>query len=186
MHTCTSMKKHAIIFVIIRLYHGLLLERCWIILGRAWASSKLHLKYPHWHAAICPGGLLWLHRHGLSFTVKPWAPAVMPSTYLKPAYILLPVTRSLPCHAIIRLTIVQKVSCRACCHHIQVESSLLSLSFMPTLQFGSSPSCSFSQLSWSTHRCGHCELFKIFEVKLSVIRHFGSALVARFWQGEAP
>ena len=30
--------------------------------------------------------------------------------YLKPAYILLSVTHSLPCHAIVRLTIVQKVA----------------------------------------------------------------------------
>ena len=37
----------------------------------------------------------------------------MRSTYLKPAYILLSVTRSLPCHAIIRLTIVQEVAVRA-------------------------------------------------------------------------
>ena len=45
-------------------------------LGQAWASSRLHLESPHRHAAIRPAGLLWLHRHGLSFTVKPWAPAV--------------------------------------------------------------------------------------------------------------
>ena len=28
-----------------------ILVRCWIILGRAWVSNKLHLEYPHKHAA---------------------------------------------------------------------------------------------------------------------------------------
>ena len=54
-----------------------------------------------------------------------------------------PVIRSQPCHTIVRLTIVQKVSCCACCQRIQLESSSLSLSFTPTLQSGSSPSRSF-------------------------------------------
>ena len=71
--------------------------------------------------------------------------------YLKPAYILLPVARSLPCHAIARLTIVQKVSCHACCQHIELESTLLSLSFTPTLQSGDSPSHSFSWLCVSRY-----------------------------------
>ena len=50
----------------------------------------------------------------------------MPGAYLKPAYILLSVTRSLSYHAIVS-TIVQKVSCRACCQCVQLESSSLSL-----------------------------------------------------------
>ena len=61
----------------------------------------------------------------------------MPSAYLKPAYILLSV--SLIACAIGVSTIVQIVSCRACCQCIELESSSLSLFFMPTLQSGSSP-----------------------------------------------
>ena len=56
-------------------------ERCWIILGRAWVSSELHLECPLWHAAICPARLLWLHGHWLSFTVKPWASRGIPAMY---------------------------------------------------------------------------------------------------------
>ena len=48
-----------------------ILVRCWITLGRAWASSKLHLECPHRHVAIRPARLLWLQGHGLSFTVEP-------------------------------------------------------------------------------------------------------------------
>ena len=40
------------------------------------------------------------------------------------------------CHSIVRLTIVQKVSCCACCQRIHLESSSLLLSFTPTLQSG--------------------------------------------------
>ena len=55
-----------------------LLERCWIILGWAWASSRLHLESPRRHdAAIHP----WLNWHGLSFTVKPWASRRIPAMY---------------------------------------------------------------------------------------------------------
>ena len=94
---------------------GYFTRKCCIILGRAWAGSKLRSGCPHvvdhtcWHVAICPAGLLWLHWHGVSFTVKPWATrgyvwAVMPGTYLEqtsPPYLLLSVTCSVPCHTII-------------------------------------------------------------------------------------
>ena len=90
----------------------ILLERHCIILGRAWAGRKLRLGSPHvvdhtcWHEAIHPAGL---HGHGVSFTIKPWASRgyvwmVMPCAYLEqtsPPYILLSLTRSLPCHVII-------------------------------------------------------------------------------------
>ena len=105
LHKCTQPSPIPIIFP---LHHRILyikythqplkLVRCWIILGWAWASSKLHLECPHRHAAIRPARLLWLQGHGLSFTVKPWASrgihatyawVVMLGTYLKPAYTLL-------------------------------------------------------------------------------------------------
>ena len=102
----------------------------------------------------------WLHWHGLSFTVlinyTCWSLSYVTVNELaggsmlcmsghakripEARHILLSVTRSLPCHTIVRLTIVQKVSCRACCQRIQLESSSLSLSlsFKPAVQFGSS------------------------------------------------
>ena len=100
-----------------------ILERCWIILGQAWVSSRLHLGCPHRHAAIRPAGLLWLHWHGLSFIVKTWAVGscyvwvVIPSanTWSQHISSCMPVTHSLPCHTILSdlLSIVQKVSCNA-------------------------------------------------------------------------
>ena len=52
----------------------MLLERCCIILGRAWVSSELHFKCPHRRAqAIRLAGLLWVHMHVLSFTIETWA-----------------------------------------------------------------------------------------------------------------
>ena len=150
------------------------LERCCIILGRAWVSSKMHLKCPHRHVrAICPAGLLYGYTgHGLSFTVKPWASKGIPAMYewscqaltwskprhrtfcLSLAACLAGVTRSSQTR-----TMVQKVSCRVCCQRIQLKSSSLSLSFTPNLQSGSSPSRSFSRLSWSTRR-GHAIIVK--------------------------
>ena len=82
----------------------------------------------------------------------------LPEASVHPQLILLPVTHSLPCHAIVRLTIVQRVSCRVCCQRIQLELTSLSLSFTPTLQSGSSLSRSFSRLNWSTRRRGHLKI----------------------------
>ena len=153
-----------------------LLERCCIILGWAWVSSKLHFKCPHvgdhkcWHAAICPAGLLWLHKHRLSFTVKPWASresyvwAVMPGA--KPChrtFCCLSLAACLKaCHVIVRLisSFDKKVSFHVCCQRIQLESSLLSLSFSSILQSGSSPSHSLSWLSWGIRRHGHLMIVK--------------------------
>ena len=47
------------------------LERCWIILGRAWPSSRLHLECPH----TCSYLSSWTTMATLAwckFTVKPW------------------------------------------------------------------------------------------------------------------
>ena len=63
-------------------------------------------------------------------------------------YILLSVTRSMPCHTIVRLITFHVYTSNAF-----NESSSPLLSFMLTTQSGSSPSCSFSQLSWNTGQC---------------------------------
>ena len=86
-----------------------LLEGCSIIPGRAWASSKMHLKCPHRHAwDIRPTELLWFHHHGLSFIVKPWASKGIPAMYeqscqaliwSKPRHRKFSVTCSLPCRS---------------------------------------------------------------------------------------
>ena len=55
---------------------------------------------------------------------------------------------------------LESISFHVCSQHIQLELSSLLLSFIPMLQSGSSPSCSFSWLSWSTHRCGHSIIMK--------------------------
>ena len=71
--------------------------------------------------------------------------------YLKqtsPMYILLSVTHSMPCHTIVRLITFHVYTSNAFS-----ESSSPLLSFMLTTQSGSSPSCSFSQLSWNTGQC---------------------------------
>ena len=78
------------------------------------------------------------HWHGLSFTVKPWASRGIPTMYERSCQACiwsqwLPVTSSLPCYAILRLTIVQKVSFSVCCQCIQLELTSLSLTFTPTL-----------------------------------------------------
>ena len=108
----------------------IILERCCIILGQPWVSSKLHLKCPHlgdhtcWHAAICPARLLWLHRW-LNFTVKPWASRGIPSIYEWSCQVLeanLATVHSTVCHSQPALshdcqthTIVLSESYRVCC-----------------------------------------------------------------------
>ena len=105
-------------------------------------------------------------------TLKPWASrgilavyersslSFMNGAYLKqtsPMYILpcfCCLASRLPSHAAIRLIAYRFISCRACYKRIQLELSTFLVSFMSTLQSGSSPSLSFSQLSWSTLRCG--------------------------------
>ena len=81
----------------------------------------------------------------------------MPGTYLKPA---LTVTRSLAAlsHDRQTRTMVQKVSCRACCQGIQLESSSISLSHRP---------CS---LAVALHACFH-GLALIAEVHVGVDIH---------------
>ena len=95
-----------------RVYAIIATSWCWIILGRAWASSKLHLECPHRHAAIRPVRLLCLQEHGLSFTVKPWASKGIHAMYERSCQVRIwsqrapcwpTVTCSLPCHAIVRL-----------------------------------------------------------------------------------
>ena len=63
--------------------------------------------------------------------------------------------------------------CRACCQCIQLKSSSLLLSFTATLQSGSSPSCSFSLMTfalkctsaWTFH---HREIFECAHLKFTV------------------
>ena len=135
------------------------LVRCWIILGRTWASSKLHLECPHRYPSIAR--LLWLQRYiwaklhsqTMSYQGNPcYVWAVMPGVYMKPVYTLLSNCHSQPAlsYDCQTRTMVQKVSCRACCQCVQLELSSLSLFFTPTPQSSSSPSRSFSWLSWST------------------------------------
>ena len=93
----------------------------------------------------------------------------MPSAYLKPAYILLSV--SLVACAIGVSTIVQIVSCRACCQCIQLESSSLSLFFMPTLQSGSSPPLLLTaevHIDIDMWTFNHCEIFESAYFKFTV------------------
>ena len=103
-----------------------ILEGCWIILGWAWASSRMHLGCPCTDmsaAIISSSRTTWLHWHGLSFTVKPWASRGIHAMYER-SYQMHPWSQGTSCclslvasacHAIVRLTILQKVSCRACC-----------------------------------------------------------------------
>ena len=105
-----------------------------------------------------PARLLWLHGHRLSSTVEPWASKRIPAMYERSCQALTwskPPSRSssqpaLSCNRKI-CTIVQQVAVHDA--NLQLESSLLSLSFTLTLQSGSNPSCSFSRLSsaWSTN-----------------------------------
>ena len=118
--------------------------------------SRLHLGCPHRHATICLSGLLW---HGVSFIIKQWVSRGVPAMYERSCQARTWNQRTSCCLSLIAclvrrssvgLTIVQKVSCRACCQRIQLGLSSLLLSFTPTLQSVSSTSRSFSWLSWST------------------------------------
>ena len=116
------------------------------------------------HSYLDSWGLLQLHRHGQNFTVKLWANSGIPVVYEWSCqafiwrqsftlYNFLSVTCSLTCHTIVRLTaqICRKarVSYHACCQCIQIESSLLLLSFTPALQSGSSSAIALHAYSHS-------------------------------------
>ena len=72
-------------------HHTLVLVRCWIILGRAWVSSKMHLECPrrYQHSQTTMATTVWakLHSQTMSYQGDPcyiWA--VMPGGNLKPVY----------------------------------------------------------------------------------------------------
>ena len=144
----------------------ILLQRCCIILGWTWVGSKLLLGCPHvvdhtcWHVAICPAGLLWLHGHGLSLVVKPWARKGIPAMYERSCQVLTwskPRNRTFCSLSLAACLVTQSfivVSFLVCCQCIQHWPFFLSLSFTPTLQSGSSPSRLFSRFSWSTVHVG--------------------------------
>ena len=109
----------------------------------------------------------------------------MPSTYVKPVYILLS-----GCHLYTGLsryrqtrTIVQKVSCCACCQCIQLESSLLLLSCTLTLQSGSSPHT--RSHGWSIHRkifkCAHFKIYSKWSVQTKSIHTHVHNAVTLVW-----
>ena len=75
MYSCSDSAMHLL----------MQLERCCIILGRAWGSSKLHLKCPHRHAALheifVQPDYYGYTGYGVSFIVKPWASKRIPAMY---------------------------------------------------------------------------------------------------------
>ena len=104
----------------------------------------------------------------------------MLGTYLKqtfPLYILLSFTHSLPCHTQssesyhIDLSVSKLPYRLTCCQRIQMELSSLSLSFMPTLQAGTSPSLLFSRILLK-YTVGvafnHSEVFECTHLKFTV------------------
>ena len=96
----TTVHSHSII----------LLVRCWIILGWAWTSSKMHIECPRrYYSTVSP---LWVQQYGLSFTVKPWTSreihamyerSCLARTWSQRTPCCLTATCSLPCRAIVRL-----------------------------------------------------------------------------------
>ena len=97
-------------YVIIDINYGILeiLDTIRKMLGWVWGVANSI--WNRGHMDICQVRQLWLHGHGhgLSFTVKPWGSwesVLCMSGHawpLKPVHILLSVTRSLPCHVIVR------------------------------------------------------------------------------------
>ena len=144
--------------------HVITLVRYWIILGRAWVSSKLHLECPQTSCSYLSSQTTvatreWAKLH--SQTTNPWYVwAVMLGVYLKPAYILLSGS-----HAIIRLVPWPSSESKLPCI-VPMHSTWIVFTFTtPTLQSGSSPSHSFSRLT-EVHirRCGHLIIMKYLNV----------------------
>ena len=132
---------------------------------------------PHRHAAIYSAGLLWLHWHGPSFTVKQWASRGIPAIYERSCQAcawsqhtsdLLSVTCSLSCQAIIS-TIVQKVAVWAA--NAFSLNRLCARSFHADPAVWQQPSRSFSRLKYTSTSMwtfDHCEIFECAHFKFTV------------------